>query len=135
MKGRADLRACLEACHASVFACERWLSAGEEDVPSPARLSTVAMALDCVQYGRVVVQFLERGSSYVPVVCEDGAEIFEAAAELFERATDSRSMQCAQSCRAASQSCLRLVQSPIDEAAMVAAGLPHSGERTGQLDR
>lgn len=127
MKHRADVRACIEASQACLTACEHWLSAGATDTPVPARLSTVAIALDCVQYARMLVQFLERESRHVSLVCEDGADIFSAAAELFEHDADRDSQQCAETCRAASQSCLRLVQSPINEASMVAAGLPRSG--------
>jgi hypothetical protein len=125
----SDTQACLDACHACAVACERWTAAALAVRGRIAAASSVAAALDCAQYARLLAGFLGRGSPHVALLCEDGAELGQDALARFESDPDERAQACAHACREWVHACLRLTQVPLSEAAMVAAGLPPSALR------
>lgn len=128
MQRPADMQACIDACDACAAACERCASrclAGDD--PS-AMARCIALDLDCAQLCRLVSSFVARDSECAKLLCEDTAEVCERCADECDTHPDEHCRACAIACREAMQACLRMAQTPIDEAAMTQAGLPASGE-------
>lgn len=132
MQRPADIQAAIDACHDCAAACDRCAARCLSETDVSALAACIALDLDCAQICRLAASWVARDSVNAKLICEDAAEICERCADECDRHPLEHCRECGRACRAAMQACLRMAQAPIDEEAMVAAGLPRNGEGAGR---
>lgn len=112
-------QSCIEACNKCAEFCDYCAKACEkEHAETMARC--IALDRDCAAICRLAVDFMQRNSEFVDLICQDCAEICEECAEECQKHEQGHCQQCAEACRQCAEECLKMGTSPATPAELTA---------------
>lgn len=111
-------QSCIDACNKCAEFCDYCAKSCEKDHPETMS-RCIALDRDCAAICRLAVDFMQRNSEFVDLICQDCAEICEACAEECEKQEQGHCRQCAEACRSCAEECLKMGTSPVTPAELM----------------
>lgn len=104
-----DYQPCIEALKACIAACEHCAAACRSE-GSPLHMQRcIKLNIDCAEFCRLAVGFVQRGSEFSDLVIEDCVEICRACGEECAGHQPNHCQQSAQACQQCLDTCLQAV--------------------------
>ena len=102
-------QSCIDACKKAIAACEACVEACRSEGNSPMMKRCISLDVDCAEFCKLAVKFMERKSEFTALICEDCAEICRECADECAKHKPQHCKDCAQACYLCMDECLRMV--------------------------
>lgn len=116
-------QACIEACTKCAEFCDYCAKACEKGADPAAMARCISLSRDCAAICRLAIDFMQRDSTFVDLICQDCAEICEECADECVEHEEGQCQQCAEACRMCAEECLKMGTSPINPAELATGNL------------
>lgn len=102
-------QSCIDTCKKAILACEACAAACKSEGNSAMMKRCIALNLDCAEFCRLAVKFMERDSEFVTLVCEDCAAVCRECSDECAKHKAAHCQQCAKACEACTTECLQMI--------------------------
>lgn len=99
---------CIDSCQKALLACETCAEACKSEGNAQMMQRCIALDIDCAEFCKLAIDFMQRESEFCSLICEDCAEICRECAEECAKHPQEHCQICAQMCNACADTCLSM---------------------------